>query len=75
MLDPLARHAAWMIELAAINAEIDLSDIPAPARRPTSKRQRRTKRAPWWEECTAPLPSLWWTKSEMVALAKPVCEL
>ncbi|MBJ6123603.1 hypothetical protein [Sphingomonas mollis] len=50
MLDPLARHAAWMIDLAAINAEIDLSGIPAPAQRPTLKRQRITKRATWWEE-------------------------
>jgi len=50
MLDPLARQAAWIIDLAAINAEIGLSGIPAPARRPASKRQRPTKRAPWWEE-------------------------
>ena len=50
MLDPLARHAAWMIDLLATNAEIDLSGIPAPARRATLKRQRTTKREPWWEE-------------------------
>lgn len=50
MLDPNARHAAWIIDLAAINEEIGLSGIPAPAERPASKRQRRPKRAPWWEE-------------------------
>ena len=50
MLDSLARHAAWIIDLAAINDEIGLSGIPAPARRPASKRQRRPEREPWWEE-------------------------
>ena len=50
MLDSLARHAAWIIDLAAINDELGLSGIPAPARRPAPKRQRRTKRPPWWEE-------------------------
>lgn len=50
MLDSLARHAAWIIDLAAMNDEIGLSGIPAPTRRPASKRQRPTKRAPWWEE-------------------------
>ncbi len=50
MLDPIARHAAWIMDLAAINADIDRSGIPAPMRRPGSKRQRPTKRGPWWEE-------------------------
>lgn len=50
MLDSLVRHAAWIVDLAAINEEIGLSGIPAPARRPASKRQRPIKRAPWWEE-------------------------
>ena len=46
MLDSLARHAAWIIDLAAINAEISLGNIPAPAKRPALKRQRPTKRTP-----------------------------
>ena len=50
MLNSLARDAAWIIDLAAIDDEIGLSGVPAPARRPASKRQRRSKRAPWWEE-------------------------
>ena len=50
MLDPIARHAAWIIDLAANNADIDRGGIPAPMRRPGSKRQRATKRAPGWEE-------------------------
>ena len=50
MLNPIARHAAWIIDLAAINANIDRSGIPAPMRRPGSKRQHPIKRAPWWEE-------------------------
>ena len=50
MLDPIARHAAWIIDLAAINADIDRSGIPAPVRHLGAKRQRPTKRAPWWEE-------------------------
>jgi len=50
MFDPIASHVAWIIDLAAINADIDRSGLPAPLLRPASKRQRPTKRAPWWEE-------------------------
>ena len=50
MLDPIARHAAWIIDLAAINAGIDRSRIPAPVRQLGAKRQRPTRRAPRWEQ-------------------------
>lgn len=46
MLDQSARTRAWLMDLAAINAEIEVDVLPAPRR--AQKRARKLK--PRWEE-------------------------
>lgn len=46
MVDHTARIQAWLVDLAAIIAEIEAGKMPTP--RPTTKRTRKLK--PLWEE-------------------------
>jgi len=46
MLDQSVRTRAWLMDLAAINAEIDAAGLPTPRR----ARKRARKLKPLWEE-------------------------
>lgn len=48
MLNDHARNRIWLLDLAAINAEIDASGVPSPTRR--ARRNRARKLKPLWEE-------------------------
>lgn len=45
MLTP-ERTRAWLVDLARINADIEVHGLPAP--KVASRRSRKCK--PWWEE-------------------------
>ena len=50
MRDPITRHTAWIIDLAAIITQLERNGVPVPTQQTGALRKRAHKPAPWWEE-------------------------